>query len=69
MAQELLRHANSRITMGLYTQAVSADKRIASGRQIELLVGKEKSADCAQHPLTSLDILVVSELAVNPLPA
>ena len=37
-AQELLRHANSRITMDLYTQAVSADKRIASGRQVEMLV-------------------------------
>src|ERR1700722_19638499 len=37
-AQELLRHANSRITMDLYTQAVSADKRIASGRQVEMLM-------------------------------
>jgi len=33
VSQELLRHANSRITMDLYTQAVSANKRIASGRQ------------------------------------
>jgi integrase len=42
VAQELLRHANSRITMDLYTQAVSADKRIASGRQAEmLLAGKQ----------------------------
>jgi site-specific recombinase XerD len=38
VAQELLRHANSRITMDLYTQAVSADKRIASGRQVEMLI-------------------------------
>jgi site-specific recombinase XerD len=38
VAQELLRHANSRTTMDLYTHAVSADKRSASLRQIELLL-------------------------------
>lgn len=38
VAQELLRHANSRTTMDLYTQAVSADKRNASQRQVELLL-------------------------------
>ena len=43
VAQELLRHANSRITMDLYTQAVSADKRMASGRQAEMLMAGEKS--------------------------
>ena len=37
-AQELSRHANSRTTMDLYTQAVSADKRSASLRQIEMLL-------------------------------
>jgi len=37
VAQELLRHANSRTTMDIYTQAVSADKRHASQRQVELL--------------------------------
>jgi site-specific recombinase XerD len=42
VAQELLRHANSRITMDLYTQAVSADKRIASGRQAEMLMAGER---------------------------
>jgi integrase len=35
---ELLRHANSRTTMDLYTQAVSADKRSASLRQVEMLL-------------------------------
>jgi hypothetical protein len=40
VAQELLRHANSRITMDLYTRAVSADKRSASGRHVEMLLGK-----------------------------
>ena len=38
VAQELLRHANSRTTMDLYTQAVSADKRNASLRQVEMLL-------------------------------
>jgi site-specific recombinase XerD len=38
IAQELLRHANSRTTIDLYTHAVSADKRSASERQIELLL-------------------------------
>jgi len=44
VAQELLRHANSRTTLDLYTRAVSADKRSASERQIDLLMG-------TQHPL------------------
>ena len=39
VAQELLRHANSRTTMDIYTQAVSADKRTASERQVALLMG------------------------------
>ncbi|MGA9241912.1 MAG: site-specific integrase [Silvibacterium sp.] len=39
VAQELLRHANSRTTLDIYTQAVSADKRQASQKHIELLIG------------------------------
>jgi integrase len=38
VAQELLRHANSRTTMDLYTQAVSEDKRLASSMQAELIL-------------------------------
>jgi site-specific recombinase XerD len=38
VAQELLRHETSRITMDLYTRAVSADKRLASGRQMDMLM-------------------------------
>jgi hypothetical protein len=38
VSQPLLRHANSRTTMDLDTHAVSADKRSASQRQIELLL-------------------------------
>ena len=43
-AQELLRHAKGRITLDLYTRAVSSDKRHASGRQFELLMGVGDSA-------------------------
>jgi integrase len=43
-AQELLRHANSRITMDLYTQAVSSDKRLASGRMMDLLLPAKNDA-------------------------
>lgn len=50
-AQELLRHANSRITMDIYTRAVSAEKRSASGRQLEMLLG---GAAIPNHPESSL---------------
>lgn len=56
VAQELLRHANSRVTMDFYTQAVSADKRIASGRQIEMLMGEvleQESQSYRSVPSTS----------------
>jgi integrase len=39
VAQELLRHANSRITMDVYTRAVSEEKRIASRKQIDMMMG------------------------------
>ncbi len=42
-AQELLRHANSRTTLDLYTRAVSADKRLASGKQFDMLMGGSDS--------------------------
>lgn len=38
VAQELLRHANSRITLDLYTQAVSSQKREANARVVEMLL-------------------------------
>ena len=40
VAQELLRHANSRIKMDFYTHAVSVDKREASMQPIQMLRGK-----------------------------
>lgn len=51
-AQELLRHANSRVTMDIYTQAVSTEKRRASERQFQMLLG---GAAIGNHPESSLD--------------
>jgi len=41
-AQELLRHANSRITLDLYTQAVSTQKREANAKVVEMLLSSPK---------------------------
>lgn len=46
-AQELLRHANSRITLDLYTQAVSSDKVAANHRLVEMLL---PGSNRLQHP-------------------
>jgi integrase len=40
VAQELLRHANSRITMELYQQAVSEEKRLAQNQAFRGLLGE-----------------------------
>lgn len=45
VAQELLRHANSRTTMDFYTQAISSDKRIANTRAVELLMPSQTVCD------------------------
>jgi hypothetical protein len=65
LAQELLRRANSRITMDVYTRAVSARKRKASGRVLEMmLLPKAKGAE-GQHPSAPLESESVSSIAVN----
>jgi integrase len=51
IAQELLRHANSRITLDIYTRAVSAQKREASGRVLEMLLLPSEEGAKVQHPL------------------
>jgi integrase len=54
IAQELLRHANSRVTMGIYTQAVFVQKREASERVFEMMLVPEKKkalkVSTLQHP-------------------
>jgi hypothetical protein len=41
-AKELLRHANSRITLDLYTQVVSTQKREANAKVVEMLLPSPK---------------------------
>jgi hypothetical protein len=43
-AQELLRHANSRITLDIYTRAISETKRDANNKVMEMVLeaGKTK---------------------------
>jgi integrase len=54
VAQELLRHANSRITMDLYTHAVSTDKRNASGLHLEMMTG-QKGVIIPSHPANQIE--------------
>lgn len=44
VAQELLRHSSSRITLDLYAQAVSADKRMAQGKVVKEFMPELSSA-------------------------
>ena len=39
--QELLRHANSRITLDVYTQAVNSNKRTAQSKVVKTMVSSE----------------------------
>lgn len=41
VVQELLRHANSKITMDVYTQALSPAKREAQGRVARIILPKK----------------------------
>ncbi len=47
-AQELLRAANSRITLDIYTRAFSATKREANNRVMEMVI--EAGETKLQHP-------------------
>ncbi len=48
-AQELLRHANAKITLDLYTQATSSQKREASAKVVEMLLPMGLGQN-TQHP-------------------
>lgn len=50
-AQELLRHANSRITLEIYQQAVSGEKRAAQNRVFSSLIEVRQT----QHPSAPLE--------------
>jgi len=77
-AQELLRHANSRITLDVYTRAISATKREANNRVMTMVLeadkkkapsplstgakGRRKRCGSLQHPQRRVLIL---PLAIN----
>ena len=50
VAQELLRHANSRTTMDIYTHAVSEQKHEATRKVVDLLVPRKAARRNLQHP-------------------
>ena len=51
-AQELLRHANSRITLDIYTRAISETKRDANNKVMEMVLeaGRQEIQHPRQHP-------------------
>jgi integrase len=49
-AQDLLRHANAKITLDLHTQSVSSQRRDANNRLVELLLPEAVAAQNLQHP-------------------
>jgi integrase len=52
-AQELLRHANSRITLDIYTRAISATKREANNKVMEMVIEAGKTKLSAPSPAPS----------------
>ena len=52
-AQELLRHANSRITLDIYTRAISATKREANDRVMQMVFDAGKKKLSAPSPAPS----------------
>jgi integrase len=49
-AQDLLRHANAKITLDLYTQSVSSQRREANDKLVKLLLPEAVAAQMLQHP-------------------
>ncbi|WP_348269242.1 hypothetical protein [Edaphobacter sp. DSM 109919] len=52
-AQELLRHANSRITLEVYTRAISSTKREANDRVMQMFLDEGKKTISAPSPAPS----------------
>ena len=48
--QELLRHANSRITLDVYTQAVNSNKRAAQSKAVRMMVPNLGETQDEKHP-------------------
>ena len=47
--QELLRHANSRVTPDVYTQAVTSTKRAAQSKVVRMIVPDLGTKDVERH--------------------
>jgi hypothetical protein len=58
-AQELLRHANSRITLEVYTRAISATKREANDRVMQMVFEAERKSLSAPSPAPSFLIVTL----------
>jgi Phage integrase family len=69
-AQELLRHANSRITLDVYTRAIWATKREANDRVMKMVLdaGKKKALS-APSPARKIDNKKKALRPVAPSPA
>jgi len=50
--QELLRHANSRITLDVYTQTVTSNKRAAQGKVVRMMVSDVGQKRDRKYPQT-----------------
>jgi integrase len=50
--QELLRHANSRITLDAYTQAVNSNKRAAQSKVVRMMVSDVGQKRDEKYPQT-----------------
>ena len=51
--QELLRHANSRITLDVYTQAVNSNKRAAQSKVVRMMVSDVGQKREEKYPQTT----------------
>jgi site-specific recombinase XerD len=51
--QELLRHANSRITLDVYTQAVNSNKRAAQSKVVRMMVSDVGQKAEEKYPQTA----------------
>jgi len=58
VAQELLRHANSRTTLDLYTRAVSQQKRDANAMVVQMMFPKGKKKPSAKVTTPTPDYVV-----------
>ena len=52
VVQELMRHANCRCTLEIYSQARLQAKREAQHRVVELIIPREREANDTELPLT-----------------